>query len=96
VLAAIECFKPGVFSASKAKSLFIILPIVHAVLSVCGSISMQMMNVGLGANLMIGVIVSTLVSELFAAAPMLLMGIVFAKPVYEQELCAAQPVDFNE
>ena len=90
VLAAIECFKPGAFSTSKAKSLFIILPIVHAVLSVCGSISIQMMSVGLGANLMIGVIVSTLVSELFAAAPMLLMGIAFAKPVYEQDPSAAQ------
>ena len=90
VLLAIECFKPGAFSASKAKSLFIVAPIVITVLSLCGSVSMQMMNVGAGANLMIGVIVSTLVSELFAAAPMLLMGIAFAKPVYEQDPYAAQ------
>lgn len=91
VLLAIECFNPGKFSASKAKVILFILPILLAVLSIIGSIVLQLPNLNAGIAAFAVTAVSALLGQLISHVPVLLMGIAFATPVYEQDPYASYP-----
>ena len=89
VLLAIECFAPGKFSTSKAKVILFILPILLAVLSIIGSIVLQLPILDAGIAAFAVTAVSAL--QLISLVPVLLMGIAFATPVYEQDPYAGYP-----
>lgn len=91
VLLAIECFNPGKFSASKAKVILFIFPILLAVLSIIGSIVLQLPNLNAGIAAFAVTAVSALLGQLISHVPVLLMGISFATPVYEQDPYAGYP-----
>lgn len=85
ILLALECFKPGTFCASKSKIVLIVLPIVTTILAIAASVALQLPTASIDAGAFVVSICSALISCLMSCVPLLLLGITFATPVYENE-----------
>ena len=83
LLIALECFKPGAISGGGAKVMLFILPVVAALLIMIGTLILQgeVMQIGGPAMLMT---LSTMLAMVVKLIPLLLTGVAFAIPVYEQ------------
>ena len=91
ILLAIECFAPGKFSTSKAKFILFILPVLIAILSVLSSIMLQLPTLKVDLVAFVATSIGSLLGNLISHVPVLLMGIAFATPVYEQDPYAGYP-----
>lgn len=93
VLLAGEASKPGKFSTSKTKMMFFVLPVAMGVLSGLGTAIYQLLMMGAYASVAIGTAIGMLVGSLISHVPVLLQGIAFATPVYEETpACEEAPV----
>lgn len=84
ILLAAECFKPGMIAGRKSKSIFVILPIINILMIAVSNMVQQLyMIADYGFVQYLGAAVLPAAMTTFLSIGMVIMGIAFSIPVYE-------------